>query len=78
MNVLKFTELFDLEGTLKGHLVLLPCNERGHLQLDHIAQSLAQSDSNVSRDWTSISSWTLPRVVFAFAVIKKCQLTFSL
>jgi len=29
---------------LKGHLVQLPCNEQGHLQLHQIAQSLIQAD----------------------------------
>jgi len=32
-------ELFELEGTFKGHLVHLPCNQQGHLQLGKIAQS---------------------------------------
>jgi len=27
-------ESFEFEGTFKGHLVQLPCNEYGHLQLD--------------------------------------------
>ena len=27
-------ESFELESTLKGYLVQLPCNEQGHLQLD--------------------------------------------
>jgi len=35
---------FQLEGTLKGHLVQLLCNEQGYLQLDHVAQSLVQPD----------------------------------
>lgn len=26
---------FELEGALKGHLVQLPCNEKGHRQVDH-------------------------------------------
>ena len=26
-----FVESFELEGTIKGHLVQLPCNEQGHL-----------------------------------------------
>ena len=35
-------ELFELEGTIKVHLVQLPCNEQEHLQLDQGAQSLVQ------------------------------------
>lgn len=34
------SELFELEGTIKGHLAQLPCNDQGHLQLDQVAQSL--------------------------------------
>jgi len=33
-----------LEGTFKGHLVQPPCNEQGHLQLDHVAHSPIQPD----------------------------------
>jgi len=32
-------ESFELEETLNGHLVQLPCNEKGHLQLDQVTQS---------------------------------------
>jgi len=32
------------EGTLKGHLVQLPCREQEHLQLDQGAQSPVQPD----------------------------------
>lgn len=35
-------ESFELEGTLKGHLVHLSCNKKGHLQLDQVDQSLVQ------------------------------------
>jgi len=35
-------EWFGLEGTFKGHLVQPPCNERGHLQPDKVAQSPVQ------------------------------------
>lgn len=41
---LRITELFELEGFLKGHLVQLPCNKQGQLQLGHVAQSPIQSD----------------------------------
>jgi len=29
-------ELFELEETLKGHLVQPPCKEQGHLQLNQV------------------------------------------
>jgi len=35
-------EELGLEGTFKGHLVQHPCNEKGHLQLDQVAQSPVQ------------------------------------
>ena len=31
--VLRIIELFELEGTLRGHLAQLPCTEQGHVQL---------------------------------------------
>ena len=36
------TQLFELEGILKGHLVQTPCNEQAHLHLDQVAQSPVQ------------------------------------
>ena len=44
-------ESFELEGTFKGHLVQLPCNEQGHLQLDQIAQSPIQPDTECLQGW---------------------------
>ena len=38
------TELFQLDRTFKGHLVHVPCNEQGHLQLYQVAQSPVQPD----------------------------------
>ena len=35
---------FELEGTFKGHLVQLPWNKKGHLQLDQVAQSPVQPE----------------------------------
>jgi len=35
---LNFIESFELEGTFKGHLGQLPCNEQGHLQLGQLSQ----------------------------------------
>jgi len=37
-------ESFELEETLKSHLVQCPCNEQGHLQLNQGAQSLVQPE----------------------------------
>jgi len=34
-------EAFRLEGTLKGHLVQLPCYEKGHLQLPQVLRALS-------------------------------------
>jgi len=36
-------ESFELEGNLTGHLIQVPCTEQGHLQLDQVAQSPAQT-----------------------------------
>ena len=44
-------ELFELEGTYKGHLVQLSCNEQGHLQLHQVTQSPVQSDLGCLQGW---------------------------
>lgn len=36
-------ESFELDGTFEGHLLQLPCNEHGHLQLHQAAQSLVRT-----------------------------------
>ena len=40
----RIKESFELEGTLKGHLVQHPCSQQEHLQLDQDAQSPSQPD----------------------------------
>jgi len=40
-----------LEGTFKGHLVQLPCNKYGHLQLDQVAQSPVQPGLECFQGW---------------------------
>ena len=52
-NYHRITESFELEGTLKGHLVQLPCIEQGYLQLDEVAQSPSSLIFNVSKDRAS-------------------------
>jgi len=38
----RIIESLELDGTFKGHLVQLPCNEMGRAQLHRVAQSLVQ------------------------------------
>ena len=52
----QFTESLELEGTLKGDLVQLPCNEQGHPQLDQVLRALSSLTSNVAKDGSSTSS----------------------
>ena len=47
----RITELFELEGTLKNHLVQLCCNEQGHVQLDQVAKSPIQPDIECLQGW---------------------------
>ena len=49
-------ELFELEGILKGHLVQLPCNEQGHLQLHQVLRAPSSLTLGVSRDRTYSTS----------------------
>ena len=48
------TESLALEGTFKGHLVQLPCNEQGQPQSDHITQGLIQPHFE-SLQWRGIN-----------------------
>ena len=43
--------LFELERTLKGDPVQLPCNEQGHLQLEQDAQIPIQPDLAYLQGW---------------------------
>jgi len=52
----RIIESSELEGTFRGHLNQLPCNEQGHLQLDQAAQSLVQLTLNVPKDGVSTTS----------------------
>ena len=47
----RIIEWFELEGTLKGHLVQLPCNEQEHLKLHQGAQNPIQPDPEFLQGW---------------------------
>ena len=49
-------ESFELEGTGKGHLVQLPCNEQEHLQLHQVLRAPFSLTSGISRDGVSTTS----------------------
>ena len=40
----RIIESLELEGTFKCHLVQLPSNDQGYLQLGQVARSLVQPD----------------------------------
>lgn len=50
----RIIELLELEGTVKGHQVQLPFNEKGHLQLNQVAQSPRQPDLACVQDTCSL------------------------
>ena len=47
----RIIESLELEGTFKGHLVQLPCNEQGRAQLDQVAQGLIQFHPESLQGW---------------------------
>ena len=59
----RIIELFELEGTFKGHLVQLLCNEQGHPQLNQAAQSPSSLTSDVARDGDPPLLWATCSVV---------------
>ena len=42
---------FELEETLKCHMVQFPCSELGHLQLHQVAQSPVQPGLECLQEW---------------------------
>jgi len=47
----RIIEQLRFKGTFKGHLIETPCNEQGHLQLDHVAQSPIQPGLECFQGW---------------------------
>jgi len=47
----KIIESLELEGTRKGHLVQLSCNEQEYALLDEVAQSLIQPRLESLQGW---------------------------
>jgi len=41
-KIIEIIESLELEGSIKDHLVQLPCNKQGHAQLNQVAQGLIQ------------------------------------
>lgn len=68
------TELLELEGILKGHLLQLPCSDQGHPQLNQVAYSLVQPGLDCLQGWASITSLGNLFLCLTASVVK----TFSL
>ena len=47
----RITQPFELEGTLKDHLVQLPCSEQGYIQIVQVVQSPVQPDLECLQGW---------------------------
>ena len=64
-------ELFELEGSLKSHLVQLPCNEQGHLQLHQVLRAPSSLILSVSRDGAPITNLVNLCQCFTTLTVKK-------
>lgn len=52
----RIIEPFELGGTLKSHLILLPCSEQGHLQFHQMLRAPSSLTLSIYRDRTSTTS----------------------
>ena len=50
----------ELEGTFKGHLVQVPCNEQGHAQLHQVTHIQPHRESLQGQDINHTSGQPLP------------------
>ena len=64
---------FELAGTLKCHLVQLPCSAQGHLQLHQVAQSPIQPDLDRLQGWGTATSLGNLCHCFTALIIKNKQ-----
>lgn len=67
----------ELEGTIKGHLLQLPCSEQGHPQLGQVAQSLALDVSRSGDSSTSLGNsldWGCQSSQLRLLVVGSCLL----
>jgi len=61
----EFQRIIWVGRDLKDHLVQLPCNKQGHLQLDQVAQSLVQPGSFFLTFWfMALKPWVWPHTAF--------------
>jgi len=72
----KSIELFELEGTLKVHLVQFPCSEQEHRQLYQVLRALSSLILSVSKDGAATTS--LGNLCFIILTVKNGFLISSL
>ena len=70
-DVCRIIKLFELESTFKDHLVLLPCNEQGYLQLDHGVRAPSSLTLTVSQDKASTTNLSNLCPSFNILIVKE-------
>ena len=72
------TEWLEMEGTLKGHLVHLPCTEQGRLQCHQVLRAPSSLTLNVSRDEASTNSLGNQLHCLTILIVKNFFLIFDI
>ena len=72
------TEWLEMEGTLKGHLVQLPCSEQGRLQCHQVLRAPSSLTLSVSRDRASTTSLGNLCQCLTALIVRHIFLTFNL